>query len=77
MQVKEKQIAEMENYVKSTSCLRVKLVEFFGESVLPATNDCCSNCQNLDDDWLVKSASASEQVSEPIQWRERLQQLLG
>lgn len=77
IEVKDKQIAEMESYVKSSSCLRVTLVEFFGESVSPAITDCCSNCQNLDDDWLVKSAPSSELVSEPVHWRERLHQLLG
>ena len=76
-QVKEKQIAEMESYVKSDSCLRVKLVQLFDENTSPAEKECCSNCQNLDDDWLIKSESLKELVSKPLQWRERLHQLLG
>ncbi|ARF18593.1 RecQ family ATP-dependent DNA helicase [Sporosarcina ureae] len=75
--VKEKQIAEMENYAKSDSCLREKLVRFFGENTSPAEADCCSNCQNLNEDWLIKSEPPTEQVVEALQWRERLHQLLG
>ena len=76
-QVKEKQIAEMESYVKSDSCLREKLVQFFGENTLPAETDCCSNCQNLDEDWLIKSEISTEREVEALQWRDRLLQLLG
>ncbi|PIC81253.1 ATP-dependent DNA helicase [Sporosarcina sp. P18a] len=76
-QVKEKQIAEMESYVKSDSCLREKLVQFFGENIFPAEKDCCSNCQNLDDDWLIKSEASTKQENETLQWHERLHQLLG
>ncbi|PIC84597.1 ATP-dependent DNA helicase RecQ [Sporosarcina sp. P1] len=76
-QVKEKQIAEMESYVKSERCLRQKLVQFFGENTSPAETDCCSNCQNLDDDWLIKSQASTEHVNKALQWSERLRQLLG
>ena len=74
---KDQQIAEMESYVKTTDCFRMKLVGFFGEYVAPALTDCCSNCQNLHDEWLLKSEPSLERVSEPIYWRERLHQLLG
>ncbi|ARD49430.1 hypothetical protein SporoP37_15345 [Sporosarcina sp. P37] len=76
-QNKEKQIAEMESYVTSENCLRNTLVRFFGENALPAEADCCSNCQNLDDTWLNMPDSPPKQVSEPLQWRERLHSLLG
>ncbi|WP_303970244.1 ATP-dependent DNA helicase RecQ [Sporosarcina ureae] len=75
--VKEKQIEEMESYIKCDSCLRRKLVQFFDENTSPAEMDCCSNCQNLDDSWLMKSESLPERVAKPLQWRERLHQLLG
>ncbi|AXH98844.1 ATP-dependent DNA helicase RecQ [Sporosarcina sp. PTS2304] len=73
---KEKQIAEMETYVKSDSCLRQQLLQYFGETSETISTNCCSNCGNLSEDWLIRRES-EEQTTKVLRWRERLQLLLG
>ncbi|PIC63280.1 ATP-dependent DNA helicase [Sporosarcina sp. P13] len=75
-EVKEKQIAEMESYVKSDSCLRQQLMHHFGEQPAVTSTDCCSHCGNLSEDWLIRKNS-EEETKKVLQWRDRLQQLLG
>ncbi|MEV9639092.1 ATP-dependent DNA helicase RecQ [Mammaliicoccus sciuri] len=74
-QVKERQIADMERFVRSEDCLREKLLSYFGEKSA-TTFDCCSQCQNIDDEWLVRT-TVEQKRSTKLDWKERLHQLLG
>ncbi|MDV6377653.1 RecQ family ATP-dependent DNA helicase [Sporosarcina sp. GW1-11] len=75
-EVKEKQIAEMESYVKSDGCLRQQLLQYFDERPAIASTDCCSHCGNLQEDWLGRNKN-EEKTTKVLHWRERLYQLLG
>lgn len=74
-QVKERQIADMERFVRSEDCLREKLLSYFGEKSA-TTFDCCSQCQNIADEWLVRT-TVEQKRSTKLDWKERLHQLLG
>lgn len=76
IQVKERQISEMQKYVKSDGCLRKQLLSYFGEKPVIAADECCSLCAEPDDSWLMQTNVADKHLSE-LNWRERLQQLLG
>ncbi|WP_153732198.1 RecQ family ATP-dependent DNA helicase [Sporosarcina obsidiansis] len=75
-QVKEHQIAEMEKYVQHEGCLREQLLSYFGEKLSVSNGDCCSNCHQLKEDWLIKT-EVEQKVSNELDWKERLFQLLG
>ncbi|WP_301109976.1 ATP-dependent DNA helicase RecQ [Sporosarcina sp.] len=76
IEVKERQIREMQKYVKSEGCLRKQLLSYFGEKPVVSTDDCCSQCAVPDDSWLMKT-KIEENHSSELNWKERLHQLLG
>ncbi|CAM3059088.1 ATP-dependent DNA helicase RecQ [Filibacter tadaridae] len=76
VQDKEFQLQTILRLIYSTTCIREMILTFFGESSIIKPESCCSVCGTVDDRWL-QGPQVTNLAKRPLNWTERLIELLG
>lgn len=71
---KHTEVRNMTNIIHSSTCMRAKLVEYFGQSLLKKQEICCTECGLEDREVIGPRISLTKQAQ--MTWDERLQKLL-
>lgn len=75
-QEKERQLQQMVDLIQARTCIRVKLLQNFGEDLQKKPKTCCSICDTTSVDWLY-SKDARQDERGWGDWSTRLTNLLG
>ena len=73
-EVKHTEVRNMTNIIHSSTCMRAKLVEYFGQTLLKKQEICCTECGLEDREVIGPRISLTKQAQ--MTWDERLQKLL-
>lgn len=71
---KHTEVRNMTNIIHSSTCMRAKLVEYFGQTLLKKQEICCTECGLEDREVIGPRISLTKQAQ--MTWDERLQKLL-
>jgi len=72
---KRREVENMASIIEGNSCIRQKVLEYFGQVLESPVDICCSNC-GLEEDALVKERISEEEYDNKQNWESRLKSLL-
>ncbi|MFL0504394.1 RecQ family ATP-dependent DNA helicase [Ureibacillus sp. 179-F W5.1 NHS] len=68
-------VEEVVNLIRTKSCMREKLVHYFGQNLMEKPSDCCECC-GLDYHNIIQKRESFEQDETAVSWKKRLETIL-
>lgn len=68
-------VEEVMELIHTNSCIREKLIHYFGQTIEQKPDDCCECC-GLDYSNIIKQRVSTHKFDSPIQWQKRIEKIL-
>jgi len=68
-------VEEVMELIDTTSCMREKLVHYFGQTLDNKVNNCCQSC-GMDYKNIIRNREIKDSTSIELNWRRRIEKLL-